>query len=767
MNTTEIKNLLAKSESVSFINHSRNVSAAAVYIGKKILSVSDEKIIEAIRISGLLHDIGKLTEDFQKILRHQIKKTKHKFRHNEIGGAFIYKFLKAPNQIPIEQISNVVYWHHGISNKMNNDCYEKVLDNLTSDEIQLMREVTIELLGDSCFLLETRFKSEDVVKTPKFYSDISDINQKMSVIRTCVISGDRIISMLEEQNPDLLINENNIYSVLDKIINDKVIKNNKHIINKSPYQPEDRFILQLEIGKKCEQTTVIKAPAGFGKTLVGLIWASLNNRKTLWVCPRNVVAQSVYISILKELKALKMEDITVELYLTGTVEAKNHTGIKEFNSDIIVTNIDNFLSPSINDSIADRLFLIYTANVVFDEYHEFISDAPYFASFINLMKSRHRSTDSKTLLLSASPCDINYFWDSMEKKTLILPNDKEHYPAVHNKKYLFRVQTGLTYDKNGSDLIIKNSISNSQFLKDRYPNGILFHSEFIDEEKKRKFNEIMSMFGKESERTEDKKPVLATIIARASFDISFHHLYESCMGPESTVQSVGRCDRFGDYQTESIITICRPDIMDFSERAVIRLLYDEDLMELWYQELKPYDGKRITLNELYVIYNSHIEKNKSQRKRYFNKKHINSLTQLTNLYPIKYPNGTKKTGVHTAGSNKLRTTGFEIFYLVPYYNNPQKYAGPFTWHVRTSIQEDFNEDDRIRGRIRGSMKTIMKDKNNTEFDYNEILKNKRITIDEIRKYGKKSNTPYFRYDEVYHPTYGLITESDLDKMKNK
>jgi hypothetical protein len=43
--------------------------------------------------------------------------------------------------------------------------------------------------------------------------------------------------------------------------------------------------------------------------------------------------------------------------------------------------------------------------------------------------------------------------------------------------------------------------------------------------------------------------------------------------------------------------------------------------------------------------------------------------------------------------------------------------------------------------------TKIRDSNNSDFEYNDILDDQKyITIDKIRKLGKKSNTPYIVYD---------------------
>jgi hypothetical protein len=233
------------------------------------------------------------------------------------------------------------------------------------------------------------------------------------------------------------------------------------------------------------------------------------------------------------------------------------------------------------------------------------------------------------------------------------------------------------------------------------------------------------------------------------------------LSPEGTTQSSGRCNRFGDYDEESTITVFR--INSKSEDMVANYQYDMDLRDKWFEELLPYNGKKLTLDEFYIIYNTHVLKYAEERKKYFERRRRRSLEKLTKLYPIKYKTK-QNTEIKTAGSNKLRSVGNEIFFLVNLHNDKNKYIGPFTSQIYKSIPEDFGENSKVYGRMIASMKVIMSQKN-PEFDYSEILKNKdRIIIEDLRKYGKKSNTPYIRYNEVYHPEYGIINETKLNNF---
>lgn len=140
-----IDDFIAKSNNVKLINHSKNVGILSKYIATKFLGISDENLLKLIEISGLLHDIGKIYKNFQDSLKDN-KKTKNKFRHNEIGGAFLYKYLNenilddtSHNSDNLDLVVRAVYWHHGITNKMASDYISDVLNTITDDDIEIFK----------------------------------------------------------------------------------------------------------------------------------------------------------------------------------------------------------------------------------------------------------------------------------------------------------------------------------------------------------------------------------------------------------------------------------------------------------------------------------------------------------------------------------------------------------------------------------------------------------------------------------------------------
>lgn len=742
--------LLAKSNGLQLNNHSQIVSETASLLLKKI---SSKEIVNrynnVVLFSSFLHDIGKLTTNFQKFLNNKVKKPNLKFRHNEIGWAFLSKYLKS-DFTDKSMILNIVYWHHGISNQIEKHTDTEILNLLDEESINNMLEYLIEIIGVENINYDIEYL--DSINTPLFYPKQYETLQYLILCRSIVTTADRISSDI-----------NQLKDVSVKLINDYFSMEKTIEITKCKYDNTTRYNEQKNIVSQINKTTIVKAPAGFGKTMLGLLWGLQNNKKLIWVTPRNSVAESVYNSVLEELDSLFVSP-SVQLILGGVIEKSNFDSKKMFEADIIITNIDNFLAPSFKNDIMDSSSLIFGCDVIFDEYHELVTDAVLMSLFVSIMRVRHRLTNSKTLLLSATQINCEFLWDSLNNTTTILPNKETHYNAIHDKQYLLKlIRERPEITPNTNTLVVKNTISSAQEEKLKGKYDLLLHNEFLKDKKDVDFVNLLEKYGKKSLISQNKPNIIGTHILQASLDISFNHLYEDVFSPQSTVQRWGRVDRFGNCIGESVITIIKEtpngDINKkyiASQASIKNLLYTRNLSDAWFDFLLPYNNKKLTLNEVYVIYNEFNKNFIKEIKTYITASHDESKRRLSSVYPIKIDVKKKKNNsILTAGSNKLRSLNNEIFFIVQ-HKNGKDWVGPFTKQMIKGFDEEFNEDSKTLNRMFKTMEKI-RNSNNELFEYNDIIDDKKyITIDTIRKMSKKSNTPYIVYNRYYDDKLGVV-----------
>ena len=738
--------MLAKSNGLTLKEHSKIVNITSQKILNYICSYDDlERFTEIVKYSSLLHDIGKLTTQFQNLLKGLTKNTKSTHRHNEVGWAFLSKYLDDdfPNK---EIILNIVYWHHGISNEPTKHTDTKIVETIDEESIKSMYDYLIWCVGEDNVNDDLEFI--DSVTTPFYYPTTTNSNKKdlpkLILLRSIIITGDRISSNITTTE-----------SVNDEIINSYFKTNNKLSLGKCKFDGSDRYEKQKEIVSLTTNTSLIKAPAGFGKTLVGLLWGLESDNKLLWVTPRNMVANSTYLSVIEELKNLYLDsEVSVQLVLGGEIKETNDPTKEIYKSDIIITNIDNFLAPTFKNDKMDNSSLMMGCSVIFDEYHELVSSDALMSLFVNIMRVRHRLTTSKTLLLSATQINCEALWDTLKNKTKVLPNKEEHYKPIHDKKYLIRVINGTQNDikENTNTLVIKNLISSAQEEKKFRNYKLLLHNEFIEDKKQENFKLLVEGYNKNSLINNKKENVIGTHMLQASLDISFNNLYEEVLSPMSTLQRIGRCDRFGNCEGESIITINK--VSNRGQTTIKNILFSRNLSDAWFDYISKLNNKKLNLSEIYLEYNKFIINFEKEFKSFIKNRYDESLKLLNKIYPIKYYNN-KKSEIKTAGSNKLRSSSNEIFYIIK-HENGKDWVGPFNKQIMDDFDKEFNEESNIKNRM---VKTMIKlrNENDSRFEFNDIIDNKKYnTIDLIRRNAKKSNTPYIVYDRYYSDELGII-----------
>ena len=757
-----MKNILAKSSGQSLEDHSVMVSKFAEEIARQtILDINDE-ILFVIKISSLLHDIGKCTDFFQKKLTKGLPEeeieeklpTKIKFRHNEISWSFISRYLNGIKKESLEKILNVVYWHHGISNEFGKSTDTEIEKVITEEEIQTMitfaENIITKNIPNATIYLEE--KEHNPKKAPMFYMVGDDCQEKNAInllIKACVISADRLASKYESATDEEIKDLVSIYNTVDYNID---IKNHEFFGN-------ERFTEQNLIVSLTAKTTQINAVGGFGKTLLGLLWAILRNRRVIWVCPTNMICQSVYKTITEELKLFGINNISVESYYSGGVQESTHKSTG-FDSNIIVTNIDNYLTPSIDNNVASRLYTIINSDVIFDEFHELVGrETALFSCFINIMTTRNRLTKSNTLLLSATPTNMSVLWDSLGAKTLILPEKHSHFKAPHNVEYSFNtVQGEMIVEPDTSSLVVMNAIKTSQLNKNSLSCDLLIHSEFVKEDRDKHISKLYENYGKTSPINLNKANVMGTPMIQCSLDISFNKLYESVLSPETTLQRIPRCNRWGNYLSPELYV----HLFDNKSETKMRdILYTNNLSNTWFAHLKQYDGQNLSVDDLYAIYNEFQSIHEKTLIRELRETLSKSLDCLSKIYPSMYYSKSKTKKI-TAGGNKLRSNGNSIFVIAPYYNDANKFTDPFSVTIRRTFAEEFDENSNTFKKIKQTW-TLLRNNNDSRFEYNDMINSENyLTQEGVQISAKKIETPYIRFDKVYHPIFGLMNQSDLE-----
>ena len=766
-------NILSKSSGLSLKLHSECVSKIAIETSKQMFSKNflDENL-EKIKHGALTHDIGKCAIKIQEYLNSFISEDEQyeviensEFLHHEISWAVCSCLF---DERGYEHVLNAIYWHHAKpkleKDNNSNEFISNILNSISDDELKTMygfaKEIIPTLLISFDEFMENvvTYKTTSNKRTPNYYSPISDsqANKYAIIYRAVLISSDRIASQLSIQDVErVLIDDNFCLSLINcskPIFNFKV----------ADFYDKQRVSLQQNIAKQCDKngTFIIKAPAGFGKTFVGLAWSLQRTRKLLWVCPRNVIVESVYDSILCELENSGLSGkVSVELFVTGSRKKCTHANKSVFQSDIVVTNIDNFLAPVAKNKFGVWSCEILKRDVVFDEFHEFITENALFSGFVEIMKIRHQIVACSTVMLSATPNDLNFLWDSPMKKTNILPNEDEHYPAAHQKKYTISFINEDDVVKENNSFIITNSIYNAQLKKKELGIDLLIHSDFLEEDKKHNMKILFDHYKKNS-TLKEKPSVVSSPIMQASMDISSYILYQSSLSPEADIQRIGRCCRFGEYDNP-LIKFFKAEKEKGSESKAIETLYSLQLNKIWINFLEEevkHHNFQLTLDELYVIYNKFYKECKTAVREFISKKRMESLMALSKIEPVKFSAGQKTKGLGTsAASVSLRTGGDSIFVTYRIHGSENDYIDPFSMNVPKNINKEdyFQETD--DDFLRNFTKVFGRLNNDDRFYYSKRLKNEKglKLVRKVYDFSFRECSPYIAFNKEYSKEYGL------------
>lgn len=679
-----IDKIFAKSKEngkIKLVEHSIAVINVSVYLFNQIIKKeinfnefrkeNISKFYQELILTAALHDIGKCSGKFQEKLNNfnltedgnYIPKSKKKasnfIPHNVSGWAYLEYYCE---NIP-DIVKNNILYHHTINPAIGK---MTVLDIVSDDDMKNSKDNYDDFYNYIIQYCNKIFKINFKATIKDSYNNIDKMPDSVSLYRQIKSNSHLFFTMMDDASKFLIIRSIIVFA--DRFVSENYDKislicdNNedffrKEILNKVIYShkgwndnvnelKDDKGNLLYDTVRLKEQNSllndiekysnnIVSASAGFGKTLVGLRWILRNKKKVMWVVPRNVIADGTYQSICNERNKMGYteDNLSIGLLIAGQWVKGN------IDSDIIVTNIDNFLSMMIKNRMVDNLIKEIGCNIIFDEYHEFLSDQELFAGFIELVYARCKFTNSKTLLLSATPLrfDKTYFNDG--EMNVHFLKAKAYNGEMKVKVNFFDLDNiNHLLSTVRDSFIICNTVKQSQRLfkliggKD----DILIHSRFPSVRRNEIEEEIYHCHGKGS-CVNNRNNIIGTNIIGVGLDISAKTIYDFVVTPENTIQrGCGRGGRFNEkeYNNEIIYNVCNL-INDKGNRMLINSQTNNNLHNKWLKILKSFDGLTITKDKLYELYYDFYDENKKEIVQLWNHFLDESSRKLMNLRPYK------------------------------------------------------------------------------------------------------------------------------------
>lgn len=655
---------------------------AVGYIASKIISVSvpeDEKLCESTYYGGALHDIGKVEPVYSKWVSDNLSKSfleipedgehinkqslfeKHP-RHNEIS--FLLFVLQARsdkiNQENLERIKHAIFWHHAkpirkadfqdaatIFSMLLKNIGENELNNLfilSSDIVDNVNSIAddygyLNRLPDFHRTQDkVPFASLDGMKLPEYkqYSKRSSFldyrrtilkNAKNSLIRSSVISADRIVSALKNEELSWFIKNKSLHKLVENIFSHKS-NIREHIENcikgfEARYPFNNRNVLQSEAAGKLSLSgniSVLNGPAGCGKTKIALEWAKLTNAdKIVWVCPRIHVCMGLLndLSSNDYLPGISIEINTGEFkYLIKNGKKLQIEHSEQFSGDIVITTVDQIINTITTHNHVTSLNQFMNSHVIFDEFHELINLPGINLLFMELIECKKlKGKYAHTLLVSATP---HYLFVKD-----VLDIDCEDIMGIESfNSNPYRIQF-VEYDESAHDdlnpfyskplkdtFVISNTATTAQIsfiMNHKNENSLLLHSKFLKKDRDNLFDKVYQNFCYGGTKKYDV--VRSGPIIQASLNISCSAMISEFTTAENFLQRLGRLDRFGESTAENIYIYAAPEgILKGGQKSrCARFLNSQNCFGSavrWYQFIKNrITNKSVTIKELYEIYN--------------------------------------------------------------------------------------------------------------------------------------------------------------------
>ncbi len=588
---------------------------------KRLAEIIGEKLgVKHIAgLAGVLHDMGKYTDEFQTYLRnavyrpHELSQKRGDVDHSTAGGKLIFDYIHNGNPsiawILAEIVGNAVISHHSYLHDFLNP-------DLESDYLRRVRDKAIGDYEDakSCFYREVMSESEFRQYVDAAVSELAQfINQPSSMsaetrlmflskyIFSALIDADRTDTRQFEENrteeaprADLLFEE--YYSKLMAKI-EAFKSDESNMIND----------LRLDMSEQCEAKAIqpsglyqLSIPTGGGKTLASFRYAL---RHALQYGKRRIVYVVPYTTIIEqnadEIRRLIQDDAHLLEHHSNVVddlddddemdEGRAVIGQKlklakdNWDSPIIFTTMVQFLNVFFAKGSRNirRLHNLAEAVIIFDEVQKVpVSCVSLFNQAVNFMKEDAKSS---IVLCTATQPALN----RVEKYKLALSSDAEMIGELGNVQQAFkrveivdRTADGSMDTQELAELVTETlEIANSTLvilntksvvkklyrqLVEQYAGSSIAVYHLSTSMCASHRNDILERI--KSRLVHGEQVIcVSTQLIEAGVDISFECVIRSLAGLDSIAQAAGRCNRHGKQGIRNVYVI------DHAEEKLDRL----------------------------------------------------------------------------------------------------------------------------------------------------------------------------------------------------
>ncbi len=548
---------------------------------------------EAHKISANFHDIGKLSNEFQRYIR---KETKKKTTH-AIEGGYLFCFLIESIDINFLSIFFSIVKHHGSLP----DIKDAVYRYSNSNEYDFEKEHWSEKLAviETHLNVESEHEAEEFHKLMRMifknFKNFSTIEQFFLFKKrySRLILSDKFEAIFSKSYENLpILSTELIQKYINKIHN---IIEEKQKIAPNEFRTKAREAIFKNFEKEKDSCIyLIKAPTGAGKTFIALELAlkiaqkNTKKRRIITTIPfTSIIDQthSIYENIIRDGKVLKYHYLTKQ----DENDEKEQFNQKVFLSDIwyehfIVTTFNQLLNAFLSNRNKDNLRLetLKDSVIIVDE----VQNIP-------------------RILLK----DISFLFDKFAKRYnihfIIMSATMPQIQNMFAKSILLSEEFFYTNKKSRYKLVYRESIGNYESLKDliiSQKNSVLCVVNTIEKAKRlhktiglkkcylltthqipKHRSEIIQEI-KDRLKNNKKIILIATQLIEAGVDLDFDIGFREFAPFGSIIQMAGRVNREGNKEISKVFVF---DYIDGKKAPYVRIdLQEEKIKKLLKKSLK-------------------------------------------------------------------------------------------------------------------------------------------------------------------------------------
>lgn len=495
---------------------------------------------------GMLHDIGKYSEEFQKKIKYD---TNEQVDHSTAGTKLC---MEKGGYYSL--LAYCIAGHHaGLPDYGNTEIPSSLCGRLKKkicDYQAYQYEVKIP-----------KIETDPFVRKPNKNFDFS-LSVFMRMIYSCLVDADFLDTEKFMKNGQTGRNSGqNMEILLEKLENHVQPWLENQDLNSINGRRTEILKACMEAGKEERGLFHLTVPTGGGKTIASLAFAL---RHAVFHHMDHIIYVIPYTSIIEQnaevFRNILGEENVLEHHCNVDYDSSEDLKPMQLASEnwdkpvIVTTSVQFFESLFANTSSKCRkLHNIANSVVIFDEAQMLPVD--YLKPCIAMMETLMEDYRSSMVLCTATQPALDKIFIGERTFVELCPNVKEQFEffrrvTYQNLGYVPIDQLAGQLQKEKQALCIVNTKKSAQELYRKLKGEGVYHLSTSMYQKHRK--RILAQI---RERLKQKKKciLISTSLVEAGVDLDFCHVYRQIAGVDSIIQAAGRCNREGQEKAEDSI----------------------------------------------------------------------------------------------------------------------------------------------------------------------------------------------------------------------